>query len=392
MKMKPFDVYPLMEVNIQRSRGSYIWDENGRPYLDFYGGHAVISIGHSHPHFLRRIKEQLDKLAFYSNFVQNKLREEFAEKLGTLSGYPDYNLFMVNSGAEAIENALKLASFQNGRTKVVAFQKGFHGRTSAAVHITDSDKISAKINRGFERVLLPLNDIEVATDIISQNDICAVVIEGVQGIGGIHVPTPYFLQNLEKLCKKNGTLLILDEIQSGYGRTGQFFAHQHTKIQPDLITIAKGMGNGFPIGGVLISPEFEGQPGLLGTTFGGTHLACAAGLAVVEVIEKEGLLENARLRGEQLKNALNQFSEISAIRGMGCMIGLEMPFPVKAFRKLLIEEFGVFTGSSSQANTLRILPPLSVKESEVTEFISSFKACLSAFKKQPEYESFFVKK
>jgi len=388
--MKPFDVYPLMDVNIQRSLGSYVWDENNRRYLDFYGGHAVISIGHSHPHFLAQIKDQLDKVAFYSNFVQNDLREELAEKLGALSGYPNYTLFMTNSGAEAIENAIKLASFKNDRTKVASFQKGFHGRTSAAVHITDNDKISAKINRGFERVLLPWNDIAAATEVISQNDVCAVVIEGVQGIGGIHVPSPDFLQDLKSLCEKYNTILILDEIQSGYGRTGKFFAHQYHGIRPDIISIAKGMGNGFPIGGVLLSPEFEAKYGLLGSTFGGTHLACAAGLAVLDVIEKEGLLENAKLRGLQLKNALKQFSEIKEIRGMGCMIGLEMPFPIKEFRKLLIKKFGVFTGSSSQPNTLRILPPLSVQESEVTAFITAFADGLSAFKKQPEYESFFV--
>jgi len=390
--MKPFDVYPLMDTNIQRGLGSYIWDKKGRRYLDFYGGHAVISIGHSHPHFLKMIKTQLDKVAFYSNFVQNELREELAEKLGKLSMYASYNLFMVNSGAEAIENALKLASFKNGRTKVVAFEKGFHGRTSAAVHITDNSKISAKINKGFERTLIPWNDIEIATEVISKNDVCAVVIEGVQGIGGIHIPTPEFLQELEKLCKKHNTVLILDEIQSGYGRTGKFFAHQYSTVKPDLITIAKGMGNGFPIGGILISPEFDARHGLLGTTFGGTHLACAAGLAVVEVIEKENLLRNARLRGIQLKNALTQFSEISEIRGIGCMIGLEMAFPVKSFRKLLIKKFGVFTGSSSQANTLRILPSLSVKETEVTEFISAFGECLAAYKKQSNYESFSIRK
>lgn len=379
--MKPFDVYPLMEVNIQRSLGSYVWDQNDRRYLDFYGGHAVISIGHSHPHFLERIKAQLDKTAFYSNFVQNDLREKLADKIGKISGYSSYHLFMVNSGAEAIENALKLASFKNERSKVVAFEKGFHGRTSAAVHITDNSKISASINKGFERILLPWNNIQQAREIVAKGDICAVVIEGIQGIGGIHVPSPDFLQSLEKLCKENNTVLIIDEIQSGYGRTGKFFAHQYADIQPDLITIAKGMGNGFPIGGILISPDFEARHGLLGTTFGGTHLACAAGLAVVETIEKERLIENAKLRGEQLKSALTQFPEISEIRGIGCMIGVVLPFPVKAFRKLLIEKFGTFTGSSSEPNTLRILPPLSVSESEIEEFISAFGECLSTFKK-----------
>lgn len=390
--MKPFDVYPLMDVNIQRGLGSYVWDDTGRRYLDFYGGHAVISIGHSHPHFIQRIKNQLNEVAFYSNFVQNELRVQLVEKLGKLSGYTDYSAFMVNSGAEAIENALKLASFKNGRTKVISFEKGFHGRTSAAVHITDNHKIIAPINQGFEHILLPLNDIEAATEAISKNNICAVVIEGVQGIGGIRVPSPEFLEQLEPLCKKHETILILDEIQSGYGRTGKFFAHQYANIQPDLITIAKGMGNGFPIGGVLISPEFEAKYGLLGTTFGGTHLACAAGLAVLEVIENEDVLENAIQRGIQLKKELSQFSEILEIRGMGCMIGLEMPFPVKEFRKLFIKEFGVFTGSSSQANTLRILPPLTVNEQEVSEFITAFGECLLTYQKQQEYEPFLIEK
>ncbi len=385
--MKPFDVYPLLDINIQHGAGSYVWDKNGRRYLDFYGGHAVISIGHSHPYFLERIKKQLDKIAFYSNSVENELREELAEKIGQLSGYPDYGLFLINSGAEAIENALKLASFKNGRTKVASFQRGFHGRTAAAVNITDNEKITAQINKGFENVLLPWNDLVAATELISKGDVCAVVIEGVQGIGGMHVPIPEFLQVLRKLCDQYGTILILDEIQSGYGRTGKFFAHQYANIKPDLITVAKGMGNGFPVGGVLISPEFEARHGLLGSTFGGTHLACAAGLAVVEVIAKEGLLENAKQRGEQLKNTLLKYPEIVEYRGMGCMIGLEMPFPIKGFRKLLIEKFGVFTGASSQANTLRILPPLSISASEVEEFIAAFDACLSTFKKQNNHEA-----
>lgn len=384
--MKAFDVYPLMDVNIQNAQGTYVWDAKGKRYLDFYGGHAVISIGHSHPHFLERIKNQLDKCIFYSNFVQNELREELAEKLGKLSGYEDYSLFMVNSGAEAIENALKLASFQNERSKVIAFQKGFHGRTSAAVHITDNKKVSAKINKGFERVLLPFNDIEAVKKELSKGDVCAVIMEGVQGIGGIHVPDISFLEEVEKLCKAQKTVLILDEIQSGYGRTGKFFAHQFSSIKPDLMTIAKGMGNGFPVGGVLISPDFEAKFGLLGTTFGGTHLACAASLAVVEVIENEGLLENATQRGEQLKTALQEFEDISQIRGMGCMIGLDLPFPVKEFRQKLIQEFGIFTGSSSQANTLRILPPLSVSEAEVQEFIEGFGECLATFKKEADHE------
>ena len=372
--MKPFAVYPLMNVNIQRGLGSYVWDQKDKKYLDFYGGHAVISIGHGHPHFIKKVKRQLDHLAFYSNAVLNDLQVELAEKIGAISGYPDYQLFMVNSGAEAIENALKLASFKNQRTKMIAFERGFHGRTSAAVHVTDNAKISAKINQGFERVILPWNDLEMVKNHILKEDVCAVLIEGMQGVGGIHVPDPDFLKELKTLCQQTGTILILDEIQSGYGRSGKFFAHQYSEIKPDLITIAKGMGNGFPIGGVLIAPDFKAAFGMLGTTFGGTHLACAAGLAVVEVIESEGLLENATKRGNQLKNAFSQFSEVLEIRGMGCMIGLEMPFPVKPFRSLLVEKFGVFTGSSSQPNTLRILPPLTVSELEVEEFIEKFKA------------------
>lgn len=377
--MKPFPVYPLMNVNIQRGLGSYVWDQNDRKYLDFYGGHAVISIGHSHPHFIEKLNSQLDKLAFYSNAVVNELQVELAEKIGAVSGYPDYQLFMVNSGAEAIENALKLASFKNNRSKIIAFERGFHGRTSAAVHVTDNPKISAKINKGFEREILPWNDLATVKKHLLKEDVCAVLIEGMQGVGGVHVPDPAFLKELELLCKQTGTILILDEIQSGYGRSGKFFAHQFSEIKPDLITIAKGMGNGFPVGGVLISPDFKATFGLLGTTFGGTHLACAAGLAVVEVIEKEDLLKNAVDRGNQIKTALSKFPEILEIRGMGCMIGLKMPFPVKAFRSLLVEKFGVFTGSSSQPDTLRILPPLTVSESEVNEFIEKFTACLSAY-------------
>lgn len=378
--MKPFDVYPLMNINIERGQGSYVWDENDRRYLDFYGGHAVISIGHSHPYFIEAIKKQVDKTIFYSNFVQNTMRERFAEKLGQISGYDDYDLFMVNSGAEAIENALKLASFKNGRTKIVAFEKGFHGRTSAAVHITDNSRITAPINRGFERTILPWGSIDLTKETIEKGDVCSVVIEGVQGIGGIHVPSIEMLQSLRKLCDKHGTILILDEIQSGYGRTGQFFAHQYANIRPDLITIAKGMGNGFPVGGVLISPIFEANHGLLGTTFGGTHLASTAALAVIQVIEQESLIDNAKIRGNQLKDALKDISEVVEIRGKGCMLGITMPFAVKNFRKSLIENFGVFTGSSSEPNTLRLLPPLSVNSSEINLFIEAFSECIKAYK------------
>ena len=374
--MKPFDVYPLFDIDIQRSKGCYVWDQHGKKYLDFYGGHAVISIGHSHPHFLQRIKDQMDRIAFYSNFVLNDLRDRLAEKLGELSGYKDYQLFMVNSGAEAMENALKLASFQNGRSKVLAIEKGFHGRTSAAVHITDGKGMAAPINAGFHRGFLPMNELEAAHAELAKGDICAVVIEGIQGIGGVYVPDAKYLQCLSAMCKQFGTVLILDEIQSGYGRSGKFFAHQHAGIQPDLITIAKGMGNGFPIGGIVISPEFEARHGLLGTTFGGTQLVCAAGLAVLEVIENESLVENAAQRGEQLKAALSEFDEVNEVRGLGCMIGVEMEFPATPFRNRLIHEFGIFTGSSTQPNTVRILPPLNIKKEHFDELFKALKMVL----------------
>lgn len=376
--MQLFDVYPLFPIDIQRSHGCHVYDQHGRRYLDFYGGHAVVSIGHSHPHFIKRVKDQMDKIAFYSNFVENELREALAVKLGELSGYADYQLFMVNSGAEAIENALKLASFQNGRTKVVAFGKGFHGRTSAAVKITHDPNIQAPINHGFEVDYLPFEDIEAVENALAKGDVTAVVIEGIQGIGGINEPSGEFLRGLSALCEAHGTCLVLDEIQSGYGRTGRFFAHQHAGIRPDLITIAKGMGNGFPIGGVIISSKFKAKHGLLGTTFGGTHMACAAALGVLEVIENEQLIENAAKQGDRLKAELQGLEGIKEIRGRGLMIGVEFEFPAAPFRKKLMEEFGVFTGSSSNKNTMRLLPPLCVSDEEVEEFFGAFRACLEA--------------
>lgn len=376
--MQLFDVYPLFPIDIQRSHGCHVYDQHGRRYLDFYGGHAVVSIGHSHPHFLKRVKDQMDKIAFYSNFVENELREALAAKLGELSGYSDYQLFMVNSGAEAIENALKLASFQNGRTKVVAFGKGFHGRTSAAVKITHDPGIQAPINHGFEVEYLPFEDLEAVEKALGKGNVTAVVIEGIQGIGGINEPSAEFLRGLQTLCEAHGACLVLDEIQSGYGRTGRFFAHQHAGIRPDLITIAKGMGNGFPIGGVIISPKFKARHGLLGTTFGGTHMACAAALGVLEVIENEHLIKNAAKQGDSLKAELQGLEGIVEIRGRGLMIGVEFEFPAAPFRKKLMEEFGVFTGSSSNKNTVRLLPPLCVSDEEVEEFVGAFKACLEA--------------
>ncbi len=377
--MQLFDVYPLFPIDIQRSHGCHVYDQHGRRYLDFYGGHAVVSIGHSHPHFLKRVKDQMDKIAFYSNFVENELREALAAKLGELSGYADYQLFMVNSGAEAIENALKLASFQNGRTKVVAFGKGFHGRTAAAVKITHDPSIQAPINHGFEVEYLPFEDLEAVRKTLAKGDVTAVVIEGIQGIGGINEPSAEFLQGLQTLCEANGTCLVLDEIQSGYGRTGRFFAHQHAGIRPDLITVAKGIGNGFPMGGVLISPEFTPVYGQLGTTFGGNHLACTAALAVLDVFEKENLVQNAHEVGEyliaQLKELQKRNSHITEVRGRGLMVGAVLDIPHKEVRSKLIHEQHCFTGCAG-TNILRILPPLVLTKENVDDFIERLETVL----------------
>lgn len=374
--MKLFDVYSLFDLNPAHAKGSYVWDDKGQQYLDFYGGHAVISIGHSHPHFIKSINEQLEKLAFYSNSVINPLQVKLADLLGQLSGLDHYQLFLCNSGAEAMENALKLASFQNERTKIIAFKKGFHGRTSAAVNITDSQKITAPINARFPVVHHDLNNTAAVLKDIQQGDVAAVVVEGIQGIGGIHLPEAAFLEQIATACKKYNTLLILDEIQSGYGRSGHFFAFQHAKIQPDIITMAKGMGNGFPIGGILIHPEIPSFKGQLGSTFGGNHLACAAGLAVLEVIQEENLISNAQLLGNQLKKALQQLPLAVEVRGKGLMIGLEFSFPVKELRQKLLYDFKVFTGSSSDPNVLRLLPPLNITTAEVQQFLDKLEACL----------------
>jgi acetylornithine/N-succinyldiaminopimelate aminotransferase len=377
--MTLFDVYPLFDIEIQRGEGCYVFDTAGRRYLDFYGGHAVISIGHSHPHYVQRITEQLKQIGFYSNSVQIPLQQELAEKLGRLSGCEEYQLFLVNSGAEAIENALKLASFHTGKTKILAFEKAFHGRTAAAVNVTHNDSIVAPLNRGFGREFLPWNDLESVERHLSNGDVCAVIIEGIQGIGGIHVPDAVFLRMVSQFCKKHGAVLILDEIQSGYGRSGKFFAHQHAGIETDLITVAKGMGNGFPIGGVLIHPKFKAKHGLLGTTFGGNHLACAAALAVLEVIENEKLIENAARQGERLISALSSLDGIREVRGEGLMIGVEFGFPAGPLRQRMLDEFGVFTGSASNKNVMRLLPPLTVGDAEVEMFLGAFEECLSTF-------------
>ncbi|HHT21777.1 MAG TPA: aminotransferase class III-fold pyridoxal phosphate-dependent enzyme [Bacteroidales bacterium] len=369
--MKLFDVYPLFDIEITKGKDCRTYDSNGTEYLDLYGGHAVISIGHSHPHYLKMMSEQMQKLVFYSNSVKNPLQVELAEKLGKLSGYEDYSLFLVNSGAEANENALKLASFHNGRKKVLAFSKAFHGRTSAAVKITDNPKIVAPVNDNLEVEFVPLNDIEAARKVLIKKDVCAAIVEGIQGVGGIQIAETEFLQELRKICTETGTVLILDEIQSGYGRSGKFFAHQYADIRPDLITVAKGMGNGFPIGGVLISPIFEAVYGMLGTTFGGNHLACAAGIAVLDVMKDENLVQNAKEVGNYLMEKLKNISGIKEVRGRGLMIGIEMDYPVKDLRRKLLFEEKVFTGASG-TNVIRLLPPLSLTKADADFFLSRF--------------------
>jgi acetylornithine aminotransferase len=375
--MKPFDVYPLYPIEIVKGKGLTVWDKSGNQYLDLYGGHAVISIGHSHPHYVQRMIEQVQILGFYSNSVHNSLQEQLAEKLGKISDCEDYQLFMCNSGAEANENALKLASFFNGKTKILAFRRAFHGRTSAAVATTDNQGIKAPINFQKHVYWANMNDIEAVGDFFEEGDACAVIIEGIQGIGGIYEPNVEFLQQIEKLCRRHNALLILDEIQSGYGRTGKFFAYQHTGITPDLVTVAKGMGNGFPVGGVLIHPRFKASKGMLGTTFGGNHLACAASLAVLEVLENEQLIENAKIMGEYALERFAQIEGVKHLRGKGLMIGIELNFPVKDLVKQLLLEEKLFVGTSSQANVLRFLPPLSIGKQEIDIFAQKLESVLS---------------
>ncbi len=376
--MKTFQVYSLFDIEPISGKGCYVEDKNGQQYLDCYGGHAVISIGHSHPHFIQRINKQLQQLAFYSNSVLNDLQEQLAQLLGELSSCQDYQLFLCNSGAEANENALKLASFRNGKSKIISFKKAFHGRTSAAVNVTDNPNLKAPINKHFPSLFLELNELEAVEQAMAEGDVCAIIIEGIQGIGGIHIPDPDFLQAIEHLCKKHDVVFIADEIQSGYGRSGQFFAFQHAGVQPDLITVAKGMGNGFPIGGVLIHPRFEPKYGLLGSTFGGNHLACAAGLAVLEVIRDEQLLVRATTMGNYFLQQLQSLSAIKTVRAKGLMIGVEMAAPIKALRQHLLYEEKVFTGSSSDSNVLRLLPPLNIQKGEVDFFIEKLQRSLRA--------------
>ena len=370
-KMKLFDVYPLYDVSLVKGRGSKVYDEKGNEYLDLYGGHGVISIGHCHPTYVKAVEQQLRSLGFYSNSVRNPVQEELADRLGKVSGCEEYSLFLCNSGAEANENALKLASFHTGRSQVIAFDRSFHGRTSAAVAVTDNPKINAPINRQHEVVLLPLNDLEALEQELQKQKAAAVIIEGIQGVGGLDQGSTEFFKGLESLCRKSGTVLILDEIQSGYGRSGKFFAFQHHGIRPDLITVAKGMGNGFPIGGVLINPGFEPSYGLLGTTFGGNHLACAAALSVLEVIEAEELIPGAEALSKFLVDRIGNLKEVKRIKGRGLMLGLEFDFAVSELRKRMIYEKKIFTGGSSNPNLLRILPPLNVTREELGHFAES---------------------
>ena len=372
--MQLFDVYPLFDIAIDHGKGCHVWDDKGQEYLDLYGGHAVISIGHCHPHYVEAMTQQLNKLGFYSNSVQNPLQKEFAERLGKASGYEDYQLFLINSGAEANENAMKLASFYNGRTRILSIEKAFHGRTSLAVEATNNPKIIAPINSNGHVTYLPINDIQPWKTELEKDDVCAVIIECIQGVGGIRMVTKEFLQELRRLCDQHNTVLICDEIQCGYGRSGKFFAHQHLGVRPDIITVAKGICNGFPMAGVLIAPKFKPVYGQLGTTFGGNHLGCAGAIAVLDVIEQENLVENAAKVGKYLIDTLKaeqkagNLPHVVDVRGAGLMIGIELDMPHAMVRKPLIKHEHCFTGCAGQ-NILRLLPPLCLTKAEADDFI-----------------------
>lgn len=378
--MKLFDVYPLIDVTPAKAEGSYFWDENGTEYLDLYGGHAVISIGHSHPIYVKYITEQLNNIGFYSNYVKIPIQNEVAEQLTKLSGYPDYTLFLCNSGAEANENAIKLASFHTGKKKIIYFSGAFHGRTSAAVACTDNPKIVAPVNQSDNFVKLPFNDLEALENEFKTNpDIAGVIVEGIQGVGGVQIPTTKFLQKIQQLCNENNAVFIADEIQSGFGRSGKFFAHQHAGVTPDVISMAKGMGNGFPVAGILISPKFKASYGLLGTTFGGNFLACAATKAVLDVIEEENLLQNAQEVGDYLVSLLQNQKNIKEIRYQGLMIGIDLAFPCNEVRNRLVKEYKMLTGNASTPNTLRVLPALNVKKEDVKKFADSLIQILNEY-------------
>ncbi len=374
--MKLFDVYPLFDIEIVSGKGCHVYDAEGTEYIDLYGGHAVISVGHSHPHYVEALKRQAEKLVFYSNSVQNSLQVKLAEKLGRLSGYDDYQLFLVNSGAEANENAMKLASFHTGKARVISFSKAFHGRTSLAVEATDNPKIVALINANDRITFVPFGDIAAVEAELAKGDVAAVIIEGIQGVGGVNIPSVEFWKALRAACDKYDVVMIADEIQSGYGRSGKFFAHQHSGVRPDMITVAKGIANGFPMSGVLISPKFKPVYGMLGTTFGGNHLACAAAIAVLDIFEQENLVENARRVGEHLLEKLREIPGIKEVRGQGLMIGLEFDYPVKDLRRKLLFEQKVFTGASG-TNVIRLLPPLVLTEALADEFVERLKKAMA---------------
>lgn len=369
--MNLFDVYPLYNVTPVKAEGCYVWDKNKTKYLDLYGGHGVISVGHTHPKYVATLTNQLQKIGFYSNSVQMPLQVELAEKLGKLSGCENYNLFLCNSGAEANENALKLASFITGKSRIIAFTNSFHGRTSAAVAVTDNKSINAPINLQQKVTFLPLNDVELVIHEIGKEDVAAVIIEGIQGVGGLDEGTTEFFKEVQKICNKNKVVFILDEIQSGFGRSGKFFAFQHHNIQPDIITIAKGMGNGFPIGGVLISDKYEAKYGMLGTTFGGNHLACAAAISVLDIIKNENLIHNASEVYQYFLKEIKKISKVKKVKGKGLMLGLEFDFEVGELRKKLIFEKHIFTGGSNNKKLLRILPPLNISKTQINQFINA---------------------
>ena len=368
--MNTFDVYPINDIEPVRAQGSWLWDNHGQKFLDLYGGHAVISVGHCHPHYVQKLTEQLQRINFYSNSVKIPLQDELAQKLGRASGYPNWSLFLCNSGAEANENALKVASFHNGRSKVIAFTKAFHGRTAGAVAVTDNPSIVAPVNYQEHVTFLPFNDVAAVNEYVT-DEVCAVIVEGIQGVGGIQVASAAFLRAIRQRCDETGAVFILDSVQCGYGRSGQFFSHQHyADLHPDLLTTAKGMGNGFPIGGVLIAPKFPAKHGMLGTTFGGNHLACAAGVAVLEIMEKENLVENAAQVGSYLMEGIAELGGHRDLRGRGLMIGIEYDFPVEKLRNNLLFKHHIFTGVAGK-NTVRLLPSLGLKNPEVDIFLEA---------------------
>ena len=379
--MKLFDVYPLNNIAITKAQGSYVWDDQGVQYLDMYGGHAVISIGHTHPHWVKRIKDQLEKIAFYSNSVVIPIQQELASKLGRLSGKEDYQLFLCNSGAEANENALKLASFYNGRKKIIAFTKSFHGRTSLAVAATDNPSIVAPVNETDNIIFLPFNDAEALAACFAAHgkEISSVIIEGIQGVGGINIAQDTFLQLIRQLCDANGAVYIADSVQCGYGRSGKFFSHDHAGVPADIYTMAKGMGNGFPVAGILIAPTIQPKHGMLGTTFGGNQLACAAALAVLEVMEEENLMENAQVNGDYLMEQLRSVEGLQNIRGRGLMIGFDVPEELKNLKKKLLFDFKIFTGEA-KPNVIRLLPSLAVSKRQIDDFLESLNEAIKEIK------------